>query len=288
MIRSGPVVVLVLTFASAAAAPIDVQFNVAGFGPTDEAHQVFVKTVTGLPSMTFESLAGDLAAAGHLHWDADDGNGFGDGFGVRDFANRHTGNGVPAAGQTYAQDEIEADERLRLTFGTPVLLRGFDVTDFFYENEGNLTGLAACGVDDPDCYREIGEYSLDGGLTWVSFLSDPAQLRTTPTNGLLTIPVNQVAGSVLFRAPGALAVPGFPYTQMHDFSLAGVNVDPDGVVPAPEPGTFALAGLGLLVLAARRRARTARGVGTLPTRSRPGPAGGAGPGPAAGGHHHQH
>lgn len=249
--------VSVFVTTSATAAPVDIDFTAPGFGPVSGTVQSYTTTYLGLVTMTFSSVDEFLNPQGHLHWDSNDGNGYADGFGVRDFPDRFAPHGVAPIGFSYSQDEIEGDERLRLEFGAPVSLLSFNVTDFFTENESGLTGLPSCSPLVAECYREIGEYSLNEGLTWTSFLADPLQLRTTLTNGLLTIPVNQTASAVLFRAPGTLNVGGFSYTQLHEFSLAGVRVDPGSgfEVETPEPATLTLLSLGLAGVAARRRRR---------------------------------
>jgi PEP-CTERM motif len=159
-------------------------------------------------------------------------------------------------GQTYSQDEIEGNERLRLTFASGVQLLSFNVTDFFYENEKLQTGLPLCVAPGQiDCYQEWGEYSIDGGLTWVGFLASQSQMRGTA--GALTIPVNQFTTSLILRAPGAINVSGFSYPQLLDYSLAGIEIDQ---TPIPEPSSMLLLGsaLGGWTVRRWRQGRAAR------------------------------
>lgn len=245
-----------LVASPALAGPVQIDFNVAGFGPADQSQQVFAKLLPGLPGLTFESLDQDLAPQGHLYWDADDGNGFADGFGVRDFPGRLTTTGYPAPGQTYSQDEVDGSERLRLTFSYPIQLLSFDVTDLFYENEESQTGLPWCLLPgQPGCYLERGAYSIDGGLTWIGFQASPTQIRDM-TNGILTVPVNQVATSLILRASGAITVEDLAYPQLNDYSLSGVQFEEPA--PVPEPSSLLLLGSALGGYALRRLSRRSR------------------------------
>ena len=216
----------------ASAAPIVVDFTVPGFGPPSPT-QVFARAPAGaVPGLTFEALDAGLSPAGLLHWDADDGMGYADGFGV--------------AGAGHAADEVEGPERLRLTFSSAVWLAGFYVTDLFLEDETHGTGLPICpGVGGP-CYLERGAYSLDGAA-WVWFEADPLQVRVV-TNGWRYVPVGARASGLVLSAPGLVDVAG--HQQLHEFSLAGVRLE-----AVPEPATLALVGAGLALVARARRWR---------------------------------
>jgi hypothetical protein len=230
---------------SAAAAPVQIDFNVAGFGPTAGTTSSFTKdtNVFGDVDMTFTSMNSSLQQANLLYWDGADGNGYADGFGVM-------GSG------SYEDDEIEGDERLGLSFSRGVNLLGFNLTDFFHEQ---TPSLQLCGGGTANCYREVGYFQVrfgDGTTTgWLDMLAYAD--ATLSGNGAFSIAMNfdNVTG-LLFRAPGEVPnntlAPGF--VERHEFSLAGVRID-EQPIPAPEPGTMMLLGLGLSGIAASRRRR---------------------------------
>jgi hypothetical protein len=234
---------------SAAAAPVQIDFNVAGFGPTPGTTSSFTKdtNVFGDVDLTFTSMNSSLQQANLLYWDAGDGNGFADGFGVM-------GSG------SYEDDEVEGDERLGLSFSRGVNLLGFNLTDFFNEQTPSFNLCAANG-STPNCYREVGFFMVQFGdgtsSGWMDMLAYADSNLTG--NGTFSIAMNfdNVTG-LLFRAPGQVPNNNLlaPFVERHEFSLAGVRIDE--TVPVPEPASMTLVALGLSgIVASRRRRRTA-------------------------------
>ena len=131
---------------------------------------------------------------------------------------------------SYENDEIEANEILRVSFHQEVDLSAIYISDLFVENG----------------YTETGAYRINGG-NWVSF--DAQTLPGSGSNGehviLFGTPV-LVVQLVEFSAPGKTN------GANHEFALMGFAATAN---PIPEPGAAMLFGAGLLVVSARRRDR---------------------------------
>jgi hypothetical protein len=217
---------ITLLFATTAGAePIHFAFNVAGYVPAESASGYAVNAAPGL-TFTFETNK-------TLTWDQPDG------FGV-------TGPG------SYSYDEVEGDDQLVLRFSEAVHLLGFDVTDFFLEQEPNRTALCP-GLG---CYAEWGIYQLeyaDGNRSLFNIFGAPVG-NHRETNGALDVVLDHLdVVSILFMAPGEIFgnVPA-GFRELHEFSLAGVTLDLP-VSNVPEPTTVVLLATGLLALYPRRK-----------------------------------
>lgn len=137
-----------------------------------------------------------------LYWDETDG------FGVR---------------FDYEVDEIEADERLLISFSEAVFIENVYLTDLFLENG----------------YFETGQYELNGSNVLIDFMAD-ASSEPFNSNGEKLVSVNSLVTSIAFRAPGFLS-----RDEHHEFSVAGISV----TRPIPEPGSYVLFLVGAAIVA---------------------------------------
>jgi len=133
---------------------------------------------------------------------------------------------------SYENDEIESQERLKITFAHEVDLSAIYISDLFYE----------------DGYSEMGSYRINDEA-WQPF--DAVNL---PGNGNgngehvidLGGPISGVS-MLRFRAPGEIG------DQDHEFALMGLDARPAAAHPMPEPSAALLFATGFLVTARRRR-----------------------------------
>lgn len=197
-------------------------------------------------SLTLSASGPHLFIPPDLTWDGTDGIGIDN---IEDFL-------------TESSDEIDHEwyggEKLTVTFGTTYTMTSFTVSDLFNERRGFFR---------PRWYRETGKFrtynEASGWSAWGFFTAPTDNVPRNPVDskskGFFTVDLlsDRQVDKIEFMA-ATFQENGY---WDNDFSLAGINADPEVTGDAvPEPGTIILFGsaAGILGFMRRRKQRQAK------------------------------
>lgn len=136
-----------------------------------------------------------------------------------------------------ADDEVSSGDRpemIKVSFDDNVLINAFYILDLFRSSDGQNF--------------EVGEYSIDGGATWVSFGSILNEAVAASNSGAFIQVVSAITNSIWFRAPNVMF--NNDNLGVNDFAIAGLDVQ---FVPIPGAAVLLLTGMAGFGFASRKR-----------------------------------